>query len=112
MRHRFGSERALAVAFGLVRIDGEISDDGTGHLALLHPGGGWIIALASAEEPRVEHLAFTCADRDMLVRWHDALRERGVTPGTITDAAYGSGFVLRDPDGIEVELFAPAPMPH
>ena len=28
---------------------------------------------------------------------------------SLTDAPYGSGFVVRDPDGLELELFAPAP---
>lgn len=105
------SERWYSDAFGMVRVDGEVADDGTGHLVLLHPDGGWIVTLMSAKEPGVEHVAFTCADRDMLVRWHEALPGRGITPGTLTDTPYGSGFVLRDPDGIEVELFAPAPMP-
>jgi catechol 2,3-dioxygenase-like lactoylglutathione lyase family enzyme len=105
------SERWYTDAFGVVRIDGEIADDGTGHIALLHPEGGWIVTLMSAPEPGVEHIAFTCTDRGMLVRWHEALPGRGITPGSITDAPYGTGFVLRDPDGIEVELFAPAPAP-
>ena len=65
----------------------------------------------SQHAPRVEHVAFTCSDRDMLVRWHQTLPGRGITPGSISDAPHGSGFVLRDPDGIEVELFAPTPMP-
>lgn len=104
------SERWYSQAFGMVRIDGEIADDGTGHVALLHPEGGWIITLMSAPAPRVEHVAFTCDDRDMLVRWHAALPDRGIDPGSVTDAHYGSGFVLRDPDGIELEIFAPAPM--
>jgi mannose-6-phosphate isomerase-like protein (cupin superfamily)/catechol 2,3-dioxygenase-like lactoylglutathione lyase family enzyme len=104
------SERWYVDAFGLVRIDGEIAEDGTGHVVLLHAEGGWIVTLMSAPAPRVEHVAFTCADRDMLVRWHDVLHERGVIPGSITDAAHGSGFVLRDPDGVEMELFAPARM--
>lgn len=105
------SERWYVEAFGMVRVDGEIAPDGSGHLVLLHPDGGWIVTLMSAAAPRVEHIAFTCADREMLVRWHDALPGRGVAPGSITDAPYGSGFVMRDPDGIEVELFTPAPAP-
>jgi quercetin dioxygenase-like cupin family protein/catechol 2,3-dioxygenase-like lactoylglutathione lyase family enzyme len=98
-------------AFGLIQIDGEIGADGRGHVALLSPTGGWVLALSSAPVPGVEHIAFTCDDRDALVRWRESLPARGVEPGTLTDAPYGSGFVCRDPDGIEVELFAPAPMP-
>jgi catechol 2,3-dioxygenase-like lactoylglutathione lyase family enzyme len=97
-----------AETLGLVRVDGEIADDGTGHVALLSPAGGWVLALSSAASPAVEHVAFTCADRDALCAQRDLLAARGAEPGTITDAPYGSGFVVRDPDGIELELFAPA----
>jgi quercetin dioxygenase-like cupin family protein/catechol 2,3-dioxygenase-like lactoylglutathione lyase family enzyme len=102
------SEQWYADVLGLIRVDGEIAEDGTGHLALLHPASGCVVGLASATQPRVEHVAFACTDRDTLVQWHTALTERGIDAGTITDAPYGSGFVLRDPDGIEMELFAPA----
>jgi len=57
--------------------------------------------------PLVQRIAFTCRDRAALAACRDGVTERGITPGTITDAPYGSGFVLRDPDGIELELFAP-----
>lgn len=103
------SERWYTRTLGLIRVDGEVAADGSGHIALLSPDGGWILTLASAHAARVEHLAITCDGRDALVRCRESLAARGTTPGTITDAPYGSGFVLRDPDGIEVELFAPAP---
>jgi mannose-6-phosphate isomerase-like protein (cupin superfamily)/catechol 2,3-dioxygenase-like lactoylglutathione lyase family enzyme len=102
------SERWYTDAFGLVRVDGEIADDGRGHLTLASPSGGWVLALISAERPAVRHVAFGCADRDALLAMRDDMAARGVAPGTITDAPYGSGFVTRDPDGLEVELFAPA----
>lgn len=105
------SERWYTNAFGLVRVDGEITDDGRGHVVLVSPAAGWLITLLGPSAPSVEHIAFTCVDRAELVRWHDALPERGVTTGEITDAPYGSGFVIRDPDGLEMELFAPAPLP-
>jgi mannose-6-phosphate isomerase-like protein (cupin superfamily)/catechol 2,3-dioxygenase-like lactoylglutathione lyase family enzyme len=105
------SERWYTETFGLIRVDGDIADDGTGHVALLSPSGGWIVTLASATAAGVDHLALTCTDRDALVRWRELLAERGVQPGTITDAPYGSGFVVRDPDGLDLELFAPAPAP-
>ncbi len=105
------SEGWYVDAFGLVRVDGEVADDGTGHVTLLHPQGGWILALHSGAPAAIEHVAFTCADRAALVRWHDDLAARGITPGSITDAPYGSGFVVRDPDGLEAELFVPAPAP-
>lgn len=103
------SERWYSEAFDLTRVDGEIAADGTGHVALLSPRGGWILALSSAVASRVEHVAFTCAGRDQLLQWRQLLADRGVDVGTLTDAPYGSGFVVRDPDGVNVELFAPAP---
>lgn len=105
------SQQWYADAFDLVRIDGEIADDGTGHIAMLQPHGGWVLSLASSPTAGVDHVAFTCRDRDALVQWREALAARGVDVGTVTDAPYGSGFVLRDPDGLEVELFAPPSAP-
>ena len=105
------SEQWYADALGLIRVDGDVADDGTGHIAMLHPGSGCVVGLANGAPARVEHVAFACADRDDLLTWHSSLTERGVRPGTITDAPYGSGFVVRDPDGLDIELFAPAPHP-
>ena len=101
------SEKWYADTLGFTRVDGDIAEDGTGHVVLLHPASGSLVTLATAEQARVEHVAFACSDRDALVDWHNSLTERNGQPGTITDAAYGSGFVLRDPDGLEMELFAP-----
>jgi quercetin dioxygenase-like cupin family protein/catechol 2,3-dioxygenase-like lactoylglutathione lyase family enzyme len=103
------SERWYTQAFDLTRIDGEIAEDGTGHVALLSPTGGWLITLASSASPGVEHVAIACSDRDHLLQWRRLLADRGVEVGAVTDAPYGSGFVMRDPDGLDVELFAPAP---
>lgn len=66
-----------------------------------------MLALSGPASPAVRHVAFTCVDRGALVAWRDALASKDVAPGTITDAPYGSGFVVRDPDGLELELFAP-----
>ena len=107
--HLADSERWYAEAFDLIRVDGEIAADGTGHVTLLSPSGGWVLSLASGPAPRFDHVALSCADRDALLERHRALAERGLAPGSITDAPYGSGFVIRDPDGLDVELFAPAP---
>ncbi|MGH9095158.1 MAG: cupin domain-containing protein [Acidimicrobiales bacterium] len=98
-------------SFGLVRASEELADDGSGHVLLVCPTGGWILSLTSAASPGVEHVAVACEDREALVGWHDLLAERQTSPGSITDAPYGSGFVVRDPDGLQVELFAPAPAP-
>jgi quercetin dioxygenase-like cupin family protein/catechol 2,3-dioxygenase-like lactoylglutathione lyase family enzyme len=104
------SERWYVDTFGLVRVDGEIAEDGHGHVVLLNPSAGWLLTLLGPTPPKVEHIAFTCDGREDVLRWRAILEERGARPGHITDAPYGSGFVVRDPDGIEMELFAPAPM--
>lgn len=101
------SARWYAETLGLARVGGEAADDG--HVTLASPSGGWVLALAAAPAPAVGHVAFGCADRAALCAWRDTLAARGAAPGTITDADYGSGFVVRDPDGLEVELFAAAP---
>ncbi|HKC28747.1 MAG TPA: cupin domain-containing protein, partial [Jatrophihabitans sp.] len=68
-------------ALDLVRVDGEVAEDGTGHVALASPTGGWVLALSSAAAARVGHVAFTCGSRDELVRWRDLLARRGTAPG-------------------------------
>jgi mannose-6-phosphate isomerase-like protein (cupin superfamily)/catechol 2,3-dioxygenase-like lactoylglutathione lyase family enzyme len=99
-------------ALGLVRADGEVAEDGSGHVVLLSPTGGWLLSLtgsgAHGGRPGVDHIAIGCRDRCELVELRDQLAGRAAEPGTITDAPYGSGFVVRDPDGLELELFAPA----
>jgi catechol 2,3-dioxygenase-like lactoylglutathione lyase family enzyme len=103
------SERWYANALGLTRIEGAVADDGTGHVILLSPSGGWIVTLSTAASAGVDHVAFGCADRGALLEWQASLQEHGLAPGSITDAPYGSGFVVRDPDGHDIELFAAAP---
>jgi mannose-6-phosphate isomerase-like protein (cupin superfamily)/catechol 2,3-dioxygenase-like lactoylglutathione lyase family enzyme len=103
------SEPWYVQAFGLVRVDGQVADDGSGHVVLLSPTTGWMLSLTGATPPGVEHVAIACRDRDELVDWRELLAQHAVAPGSITDAPYGSGFVVRDPDGLELELFAP---PH
>jgi glyoxylase I family protein len=62
------------------------------------------------EENRVglDHLSFTVASREELDAAVGVLDEQGVPHGGIKDI--GAGFILefRDPDGIALELFAPA----
>ncbi|MGH8861805.1 MAG: cupin domain-containing protein [Jatrophihabitantaceae bacterium] len=104
------SAQWYAESFDLMRAGEEISADGSGHVLLVSPTGGWNLSLSTAAAPGVDHVAVTCRDRDELLAWRDVLTERATKPGTITDAPYGSGFVVRDPDGLELELFAPAPL--
>nr|MBA2450599.1 hypothetical protein [Chloroflexota bacterium] len=65
----------------------------------------------------VDHVGFSVASRTELETWQAHLEGLGVakaditdrplTQSPITDRPYGSVLVFRDPDNIQLELFAP-----
>jgi glyoxylase I family protein len=65
----------------------------------------------------LDHVGITVPSRDDLVTWqahletHGVLRaqaaDRPLTQSPIADEPYGSVLVFRDPDNIQLELFAP-----
>lgn len=57
--------------------------------------------------PGLDHVSFTCRDREELATWATRLDELAIAHGGIKDAHYGSGISFRDPDGIALEFFAP-----
>jgi glyoxylase I family protein len=57
--------------------------------------------------PGLDHISFGVANRDELVEWAERLDALGIAHGEIKDAGYGSGLAFRDPDNIQLELFAP-----
>lgn len=57
--------------------------------------------------PGLDHVAFGVASRDELVEWAERLDALDIPHGEIVDAPYGSGLAFRDPDNIQLELFAP-----
>lgn len=57
--------------------------------------------------PGLDHIAFGCADRAVLVAWEAHLDDLGIPHGGIIDAHDGSGLSFRDPDGIALEFSAP-----
>lgn len=61
------------------------------------------------DERRVglDHVAFSCADRNELDRWTTRLEELGIQHGGVVEAHYGVGLSFRDPDNIALEFFAP-----
>ncbi len=91
---------------------------GMRRVLLVHPGSGLLVGLVqheggsrdAFEERRtgLDHLSFAVASRDELVAWAERLRDKGVPAGEINDVPYGSVLVVRDPDGIQLELFAQA----
>jgi glyoxylase I family protein len=59
--------------------------------------------------PGLDHLAFSCDDREELESWASKLEQLGIQHSEIVDAPYGSGLAFRDPDNIALEFFAPPP---
>jgi glyoxylase I family protein len=60
----------------------------------------------SEHRPGLDHLAFRVTDRDALDAWADWLDDRGVDHQPIIEEVYGSVLIFRDPDRIQLELFA------
>jgi glyoxylase I family protein len=54
----------------------------------------------------LDHLALAVASRDELEKWVEHLDRCGVPHSAMSDMPYGSVVVLRDPDNIQLELFA------
>jgi catechol 2,3-dioxygenase-like lactoylglutathione lyase family enzyme len=69
----------------------------------------------------LDHVGFLVPSREDLERWQEHLERHGVvradqaakplTQSPISDQPYGSVLVFRDPDNIQLELFAP-PQPE
>jgi catechol 2,3-dioxygenase-like lactoylglutathione lyase family enzyme len=55
----------------------------------------------------LDHLCFSVTDRAELVEWEARLAELEITHSPIKDTQHGSVVVFRDPDDIQLELFAP-----
>ena len=55
----------------------------------------------------LDHLAFACADRAELESWQSHLDGLGIPHGGIFDHAVRVGAVVRDPDNLPLEFFAP-----
>lgn len=64
------------------------------------------------KRPGLDHLSFSVPDEACLTQWTDRLEEYGVTFSPITeeDSAPGTSVIaLRDPDGIQLILWAEKP---
>ncbi|MCF2532974.1 VOC family protein [Yinghuangia soli] len=84
---------------------------------LLHPTGfalglqqhkGNDGSLFTPERTGLDHLGFAVADRAELEAWTDRLAALGVKHSPIADTAFGAVLCFRDPDDIQLELFATA----
>jgi glyoxylase I family protein len=54
----------------------------------------------------LDYISFAVSSRVELEAWERRLAELGVTHSPIADRPYGSVLVFRDPDNIQLELFA------
>ena len=54
----------------------------------------------------MDHVGFTCTSRSEVEAWQAKLDQLGIAHSGITDAPYGHVLVFRDPDNIQLEMFA------
>ena len=55
----------------------------------------------------LDHVGFNVSSRADLERWQEHLAALGVSQSPIADTPYGYILVFRDPDNIQLEMFAP-----
>jgi glyoxylase I family protein len=105
-----------STALGLEQLT---AADDNSYVALQHRPSHVVIVLSKRAEAwpgdapaePLDHLAFAVPDGDTLQVWADHLTEVGIDhPGVILELGKPS-LQLRDPDGISIELVAPAPRP-
>ena len=106
--------------FGFTKL-GQVPDDGTsGAKALLyHPASKLVLGLSQHQrnpgEPfsefrtGLDHLALAASSREDLEAWSKRLDERGVKHSEIQPGVRGDLIVFRDPDNIQIEVYARAP---
>jgi glyoxylase I family protein len=95
-----------------------VEDVDNGYIALRHRAAKIVIVLTSAAPHaesdaglatgRLDHIAFAVADEDALRRWADHLTSIGIAHQGVLFELGKPSLQLRDPDGIAIELVAPA----
>jgi glyoxylase I family protein len=90
------------------------ADADVGYVALRHRPSGMVIVLTTATSDsdgsgRLDHLAFAVPDGPALEAWADELTAAGVDHDGVVLELGKPSLQLRDPDGIAIELVAPAP---
>jgi len=106
--------------FGFTKV-GQTPDDGQSgaKVLLYHPASKLVLGLSQHQrnsgEPfsefrtGLDHIALAAASRDDLEAWSQKLDERGVSHSEIQPGVRGDLIVFRDPDNIQVEVYARAP---
>jgi len=100
----------------------QIETDTFSRVILRHPDTGATLGLnrhnaAVADEPfderraGLDHLAFRVADRASLDAWVSRFDELGIAHSEVKAGGAAESFlvVFRDPDGLQLEVYAPGP---
>lgn len=92
------------------------ASDDLSYVALQHQPSHLVIVLsprigdaAGVPSERLDHLAFAVRDGEVLQEWADHLTEAGIDHRGIVLELGKPSLQLRDPDGISIEIVAPAP---
>ncbi len=101
-----------------------VADPDIGYVALRHRGAGVVIVLTSqtdgarseragtpGSDSSLDHLAFAVPDGPTLEGWAEHLARIGIAHLGVVLENGNPSLQLRDPDGIAIELVAPAPRP-
>jgi catechol 2,3-dioxygenase-like lactoylglutathione lyase family enzyme len=106
-----------AQVFGLIEL-ARSAGDSWSRVILAHPTGFRLGLTQHAggdgeafRESRcgLDHFALAVASLEELNAWQARLDELGIERSGIATATFGSLITLRDPDNIQIELFASAP---
>jgi catechol 2,3-dioxygenase len=90
---------------------------GDGFTGFSHPGAEFVLLLRPTDDPqvpseaptqRLDHIALQVPSEAALAEWREELAAKGIDVG-IDRVGVGASITLHDPDGLEVELFTPAP---
>ncbi len=98
-------------------MEGFLEDPSVGYVALRHQPSRVVVVLTAREtdgplvsdEGALDHVAFAVPDRDALQAWADHLTAVGIGHGGVIAEDGRPSLQLVDPDGIAIELVAPAP---
>jgi catechol 2,3-dioxygenase-like lactoylglutathione lyase family enzyme len=103
--------------FGLTKVAEMEEPPGRPVHLYMHPGTGLFLGFHTHDENEgerftefrtgLDHLGFGVDSRAELEAWRLRIEERGIDHSPIADRDYGSVLVFRDPDNIQLELYAP-----
>jgi catechol 2,3-dioxygenase-like lactoylglutathione lyase family enzyme len=103
--------------FGLTKIMEMEEPPGRPIVLYMHPGSQLMIGLHAHDEndggdfsefrSGLDHVGFAVDSRAELEAWRVRIEERSIDHSPIADRPYGSVLVFRDPDNIQLELYAP-----